>query len=222
MKNKRLYLLAVLVVIGAFLALRKEKGDGGSAASWNPFSAPSSSVTAGATLSAPNSSSGNAAQESVTEASAPTPAFVTWFNGEAKNLDQPTNQKNKESELKQTAARLTTADVRFLENKTLDFKNPANERILAAYLLTLAPQSDAALSDMVQAPLAMAGEHPVHSPEETLAAQEKSIRRMAIDALIERARSNPALRNELSQTIAKISDPSLREYAEKSYRQLAE
>ena len=149
-----------------------------------------------------------------------TPAFRTWFSDEAKNLEASIkNPAAKEALLKARAQQLTEVEISFLRKKATDTKATANERISAAYLLTLS-NSASALAEIAQSPLSLASPQAVHSVGETLLAQEKSIRVIVIDELFNRAKADAALRNQLLATIEKISDEGLKQYALKCYREL--
>ncbi len=148
--------------------------------------------------------------------------FQDWFNQEASQLDRAvSDSKAKEEELKARARSLTLQEMGFLKSQILADRVAANTRIFAAYLLSLAPEATASvLGDLVQEPLRYEGVQKVHSPEETLSMQEKSLRRMAIDALIKRAETEPGYRDELQKVVRGIPDTALREYAQKALDQL--
>lgn len=146
-----------------------------------------------------------------------TPEFVSWFSNEADKLEKPSQDpKEIEANLLTAAEKLIPAEIQFLKTKAINMQGPANDRIFAMYMLTLAPQVTVqALVDIVKMPLVMNEEQQVHSPEETLAAQERSLRRMAIDALIERGQKETSGKDVVKAAIDQITDASLRNYAEK-------
>ena len=147
------------------------------------------------------------------------PQFRQWLTKEAMNLESSVQDpKVKEAALKERAQSFTAIEVLHLKNQALAQDNTANDRILSTYLLTLSSaQSTKALSEIVQQPLSYPPVTEVHSVQENMAMQERSLRRMAIDSLIERAQSDQELREELPKNIAQIPDTNLREYAQKSY-----
>ena len=149
-----------------------------------------------------------------------TSAFGSWFSEEAKNLEANTkNSAAKEAALKARAQQLTEVEINFLQKKAIDSKATANERISAAYLLTLS-NSVVSLAEISQSPLSMPSPQPVHSIGETLLMQEKAIRVMAIDELFNRAKTDAVVRNQLLAIINKMSDEGLKQYALKRYREL--
>lgn len=223
MKKRNLYFLLIVIVVGIlFLIL----GDDGFQEKWIPQAVRttnSGSVVAQAhSAEAPQDEGSPTAANDPADSGRVSVAFIQWFENQAREMEKSvTDPKGKELELKTVAQKLTPPEVQFLKERSVNMKDAANNRILAVYVMTLAPEvTGEALAEIAQAPLVMQGEHPVHSPEETLAAQEKSLRRMAIDALIEQARQNPDRRGALKTAISQITDPSLREYAEKSYQKL--
>lgn len=148
--------------------------------------------------------------------------FIQWVTQEAFNMEKSSvDPQVKEAELVKRAQSLSPAELRYLKEKSLNLSTPANERILSTYLLTLAPEKTSeVLQEIMQEPLRLQGSFPVHSPEEVLAMQEKSLRRMAVDALLGDAQKHPEKRNSLEDAISQIKDPVLKEYAEKSYRKI--
>lgn len=148
----------------------------------------------------------------------PAAEFQQWAANESAEVENTTtNSREKELELKTRARNLTPVEVHYLAMQSLLGTNPARQRIFTTYLLTLAPEvTQTGLQEILQAPLEYPGQHPVHSPEETLATQERSLRRMALDALLEKAKTSPETRDELRKFISQITDESLRNYAERS------
>lgn len=147
-------------------------------------------------------------------------AFTKWFEDEARALEKSSEDSNqKEADLLIAGEKMTPGEIQFLKAAAVDMHAPANNRIFATYMLTLVPNLTAgALLEVVRMPLVMQGDQQVHSPEETLAAQEKSLRRMAIDALIKRAHKDETFMDEVRSAIDQIGDPSLRSYVEKKLK----
>lgn len=152
----------------------------------------------------------------------PSPEFQSWFLSESDSIENTTaNPQEKELHLKALARRLSPVEIHYLMKQSLLRSNSARQRILAIYVLTLAPEvTHMALREVLRAPLEYPGQHPVHSPEEALAAQERSLRRLALDSLLERAKTSSEYREELRNFISQITDESLRSYAERSLEAL--
>lgn len=150
-----------------------------------------------------------------------TKAFQDWFHKEAQEIEKSSGDPHaQEDRLKKIAKELNPAEIQVLKETLLGDNTSANASILSMYLLTLAPSASEALEDVIKAPLKYDGEHPVHSPEETLSMQERSLRRMALEALFSRAEADSAQKDRLRRFIADIPDRSLREYAEKRLKSL--
>lgn len=141
--------------------------------------------------------------------------FTSWVKSESKTLEDRTpNPEVKESDLRKVAQVLTAGEIQILQKNSGDMSASANERIFSTYLLTLGSSAtDQALKQVAIMNLPMPSPQPVHSAEETLLAQQKAIRTMAIDEFFSRAKTNPALRNEFLQMANQIQDPGLRNYA---------
>lgn len=222
MKKRNLYFLFIVILVGVLLLVL---GDDEFKEKWivdtTPGSADSATVKTDSAVN-PQGEGSPTATNDPSDSGRVSVAFTQWFENQAREMEKSvTDPKAKEVELKTAAQKLTPSEVQFLKERSINMKDAANSRILAVYVMSLAPDvTEEALLEVAQAPLVMQGEHPVHSPEETLAAQEKSLRRMAIDALIEQARQNPDRRTALKTAIGQITDSSLREYAEKSYQKL--
>lgn len=223
-KNNRYFLVFVVVFVGAVYLFSQRSQNLAMSPGVNDSS---SSPSAGSSGVAPKfdkngepvSAGETTDSEGKTSAS---PEFVKWFGSEAKNLEKSSGDpKVTELTLREKVRAFTPAEVRFVKDQVLATNNSANDRILASYLLSLAPDvTTEALIEVAMAPLNTPKDFAVHSTTETLAAQEKSLRHMAIDALIDRARHDKGFRDELQKKIEQIPEASLREYAEKAYRRL--
>lgn len=148
----------------------------------------------------------------------PSAEFTQWYEAESSNVENSVSSpKEKAQELRNKAQQLTPAEVQYLARLSLQKEAAANKKIFAVYLLSLAPQNtQAGLVTIIQAPLEYAGQHEVHSTEETLSMQETTLRRMAFDALLEQTKGNPMLRDRLKEIVSQMKDASLRDYAERS------
>jgi len=102
----------------------------------------------------------------------------------------------------------------------LSGEGPANERIMATYLLTLAgPSAWPSLKEIASAPAKEKG-GPHNSEGEVKAVQEKAQKLMAIDALAEQASTDAAAKDELGQWARELPDRYLRDYADKKWKSL--
>lgn len=223
MKQRRpLYLVAILALITSLLIWVRPHspeetatGVGAKPTWWQSLLRTKSSSTAADNTpsSSPNDSS-QAAQEV-------SPEFSEKFSTEASKMEQFSGDPaTRENALRTWAQALTLPEVQFLKIQALSQQSSANERILATFLLTLTSDNgpgQQALLEFVTAPLQVPTDFAVHSPQETLSAQEKALRRMAIDALIEKARRQGNT-DELQSSIDKIQDPALRDYAQKALK----
>jgi hypothetical protein len=142
--------------------------------------------------------------------------FKKWFDLESESIENSTpNPDYKEAELRQKAASLSSSEIDLLSRATLETNSPARKKIFAVYLLSLAPEKTAAgLFAIVQSPYQFNDQNPTHSPEETLAMQEKTLRKMALESLLQRAAADPGFRETFRKSITQISESSLRNYAE--------
>lgn len=147
--------------------------------------------------------------------------FSAWLSEESKHLDHlVADIPEKTLQLKKMAAQLTQNQMQLLLRTSLNVSAAASERILSTFLLVEGGHHTVAtLTKLATAPLSNPGPHETHSTEETLGMQDKSLRIMAIDGLVEQAKENPQARELLAKHIADIKDPYLRAYAE---RRLAE
>jgi hypothetical protein len=144
-----------------------------------------------------------------------TPEFLLWFRTEiVKTESQNLNPDRLEIELKEKALALSAFEIQFLTEKVLSETAEAREKILSIYILSLAGEnSETALLKIASAPLQYTEAQTPHSPEEALSMQEKSLRRLAVESLLESARQNPALKEALLAEFQNIPDPELRQFA---------
>lgn len=163
-------------------------------------------------------SASSSASPSPTPTADVTAQFQQWVDSESESIEETqADPQAKQVELAKIAEKLSPQEMHYLEKKSTDMTSTARQRIFSTYLLTLAPENThQALEEILRAPPAYAGQQPVHSPEETLAMQERSLRRMALDALIKRVRNNPQALPELRDFVSQISDDTLRKYAERN------
>lgn len=148
--------------------------------------------------------------------------FKKWFENEVNVLNTPVkNQDSKEADLKKSISNAQPQELIFLADQAMNMNLPANVRILSVYLLTLSPEiASEVLLKIIKSELTVADSPQPHSIEETLSMQEKTIRRMAIDSLILRAKTDLEYRSQLWLEIQKITDQSLKDYALKGFQDI--
>lgn len=217
--KKVLILSVVILSLGAYFALSQK----GSPLHQSPPPTPQP-------VTSPGSAPAAAERASPTPSPAPTedsssslnPQFRNWFTHESDNVESSVaNPQQKEQELRALVSKMTPPELNFLAQRAVDMSGAAKARIFATYLLTLEPAlTQSQLLQVAVASLTVSPQAPVHSPEETLGAQERALRRMALDALFERARLHPEFRPELFAALQQIKDESLKKYAEKRKREL--
>ncbi|MDG0816257.1 hypothetical protein [Bdellovibrio svalbardensis] len=217
---KKAALFSVIIVCLGLLifVLRPQNSESLNATLPTLSSSPATSAPPHSLTPPSQGSEGTAASESSTVSA----EFQQWFSKEAEDLEKSTAQPgNTELELRERVQNMRPEEIQYLTQQSLNMSGPAKQRILGTYLLTLAPNKTAeALLTVMEAPLQLAGDHTVHSTDETLSAQERSLRHMTIDALIEKVRQTPDFRGELTARIAQIKEPSLRAYAQKRLKEL--
>ncbi len=184
-----------------------------SSGSVNPAASPTNAATAG-------SGQNQVSENSVTNK---TPQqFAAWLKTEASSLDRSDRRNaDKDTLLRQQALQFTPENINYLRATATNKLAPANEKIVAAYLLTLASSnSQQALQEIAQTPFSLSNPQPAHSIGETTLMQEKAIRVVAIDELFIRHENDAISRQELATALQKIPDPSLRQYALKRLAEL--
>lgn len=144
-----------------------------------------------------------------------TPQFLLWFRTEiVKTESQNLNPEKLEVELKEKALALTSFEIQFLKEKVLSEKAEAREKILSIYILSLAGKKSVdTLLEIASAPLQFSEAQAPHSPEEALSMQEKSLRRLAVESLLETAYQDPSAKPAILAEFQKIPDPELRQFA---------
>ncbi|WP_373999177.1 hypothetical protein [Bdellovibrio bacteriovorus] len=160
-------------------------------------------------LSEPHTSEVPDAESSVS------PEFKAWVEASADKLNQSVeSQEQTEELLKTRSAALSFEESGYLARLALQSSAPANSRIFSVYLLGLeAVHNFSAISAVLEAPLSFQEKPATHSPEETLAMQEKSLRRMAIEELLKSYQKGDLPREKAAATFEKIPDAQLKKYA---------
>ncbi len=184
-----------------------------SSGSVKPVASPTNTATAG-------SGQNQVPENSVTNKSPE--QFAAWLKTEASSLDRSDRaNSDKDTLLRQQALQFTPENINYLRATATNKLASANEKIVAAYLLTLAGgSSQQALQEIAQTPFSLASPQPAHSIGETTLMQEKAIRVVAIDELFIRYENDAISHQELATALQKIPDPSLRQYALKRLAEL--
>jgi len=116
---------------------------------------------------------------------------------------------------------LKPEDFEFFKSVALTLKLPAQKRILATYIMIIGGNDSLEdIGEFIQAPLDAPPNPAPHSVDETTAGREKAMRVMAIDALADRAKSDPSAKTALAKMIPDIQDPWVKSYAEKKLKEL--
>lgn len=147
----------------------------------------------------------------------------TWMTTESKNLDQPhVDTKQKDLELKKMVENFSDSEKKFVLESAYDSKRPANERILAAYMMVL-DQSQASvenLGTLASKALPDLGTVTAHSEAEIRRGQELAVRYMAIDELVKRA-ANDTQALETLRTLANSGESAeVRGYVQRVLKQI--
>ena len=150
------------------------------------------------------------------------PEFKKWLAAEARELDSlNVDSASKESAIKTVVAKLTPQQSKQLLQTAKNPNAPAGEKILSTYLLVEAGvRSLGDLRELIVSPVPDGGPHPAHSEGELKGIREKSLRIMAVDGLVSRAKNEPEARAALARAIEDIQDPYIKAYAEDRFRQL--
>ncbi|MCB0420404.1 MAG: hypothetical protein KDD61_05380 [Bdellovibrionales bacterium] len=149
-------------------------------------------------------------------------AFRQWFSEESGRLEDmgPMSPEYLES-LSNRAASLADAEQAELVKIARNLSEPAQKKILAVYMLSLGKSGTLqSLTDFIEAPLQAEPDADPHSPEDAKRVQEKSLKIMAIEALVEQAKTDPQARSLLERSMENIADPYLRNYAKRKLTEL--
>lgn len=148
--------------------------------------------------------------------------FRDWVKNSSESLHESVeSQEQTEALLRTKSSALSLQESQYLAQMALQASAPANTRIFSVYLLGLqAPHNLLAISAVLEAPLSFQEKPATHSPEETLAMQEKSLRRMAIEDLLKSFQKGELPREQIVQTFDKIPDAQLKKYAHTRLQEL--
>ncbi len=148
-------------------------------------------------------------------------SFVTFLLAEAPLLEKKTDAEEAQKRMEQQAQIMSEADLNFAKDVALSDKSSAAERIIAVYLLSLAgPRAYKILLEHASAPFTAPPNPEPHSADEIKNSQEKALRAIAIDALLEQATTQEK-RDDLSKLATETREPWLRSYIEKGLKALS-
>lgn len=149
------------------------------------------------------------------------PAFISFIQKEALTLNSTNvNMEAAEKNVTAQAASMGESEIRYARDLALGPENPANQRILAAYLLgRTGAKGRSALRDLILVTTNSArAEH--GSIDEVKNAQAKAISLMSTDDLAEQAKKDPAAREELRRIIAEAKDSTIKKHAQRKLAEL--
>lgn len=169
----------------------------------------------------------DSSSESLAKQNTKTPAnseFISWVQSEAQELEKSAVDPQKiETELTARSGQLLAEEQSYLASRILEAASPANEKIFGIYLLSLNVDHNLqALSEVLKNDLNYPLENPTHSPEEVLSMQEKTLRRMAVDAIFEKAKTQKYAREQLEKLKTESQSPYIRDYIKKKLAELSQ
>jgi hypothetical protein len=143
------------------------------------------------------------------------PEFVAYLKNEAKQINAPKTDSERALTRGEDQANLMgPTEIIYAKELVLAPAAIANERILAAYLLTEAKQKAwSALQEIILSlPPRVNADAGPHSMDEAKHMQEKALRIMAVDGLAEQAETSASARELLIKLGNETPDPSLKAY----------
>ncbi len=149
--------------------------------------------------------------------------FVNWIETESKSLNSTSvNTEEKEVRMKALSNSLTAIQNKKLVQIAIAPEEDANERILASYILTLNTnaESQTNLVEIAKSALPDFGVIAPHSVAEVKRTQELAIRMMAIDALVESAKTAPEAAHKLRLLLVEAESAEIRSYIERKLKEL--
>ncbi len=203
--------LAVVLVLGAFAFTWWSKSHTEPAPVTVPNAAPTGTATATAALP----------KTAVPPPPNLSPEFSTFLVEEARSLDSTkVDAQAAEARVLQEAERMGETEIRYARDLVLSAESPANLRVMAIYALTKAgSKASRVLKEIALPPTNSARAEP-HTLAEHQNVQAKSFALMAIDALAEQAKTDPALRDELVRLASSARDSTIQQYIEQKIREL--
>jgi hypothetical protein len=150
------------------------------------------------------------------------PAFTAFLLQDSKQLESM-NVDSVEAEKREneTAAKMGEPEVSYARELALTSQAPANQRILAVDLLGRAPSrlTGQALDDIITKGMNSARAEP-HTVEELSNVQAKAFAVMAVDAIADKAATEPAERAHLQMLFAQATDSTIKRHIAERIRSL--
>lgn len=141
------------------------------------------------------------------------PEFLQFIASEAPGLSSTrTDAEAAERRVKAEAAAMGEPELNYARDLALQNEAPANDRILAVYLLANSRRSSGQLLALLRPIDLLDNRAEPHSVKEMKNAQTKAFALMAIDALVERAATDANVRAELQREEARQKDPFFQRY----------
>lgn len=148
-------------------------------------------------------------------------SFVSYLQTEARSLDAPSlNAGAAEKGIAEQAAAMGENEIRYARDLALGPQNPANQRILATFLLgATGTKGRSALRDLILMNHNSNRAAP-DSLDEMKNTQQKAMSMMAIDALAEQALKDPTAKAELQRLSGEVKDETLKKHIQQKLREL--
>jgi hypothetical protein len=149
------------------------------------------------------------------------PSFVNYLQAEARSINAPSvNAAAAEKNIAEQAARMGENEIRYARDLALGPQNPANQRILAAFLLGAAgAKARGSLRELILVTF-NSNRAEADSIDELKNTQTKAISMMAVDALADQAAKDPAARAELERLAGEVKDETLKKHIQQRLRDL--
>jgi|GEM_PF-5785804 len=149
------------------------------------------------------------------------PNFVNYLQTEAKSLNNPSlNTGAAEKGIAEQAAAMGENEIRYARDLALGPQNPANQRILATFLLgATGAKGRSALRDLILMNHSSDRAAP-DSLDEMKNTQQKAMSMMAIDSLAEQALKDPSAKAELQRLAGEVKDETLKKHIQQKLRGL--
>jgi hypothetical protein len=213
---KRAALLSIVILVIALLVylVRVKPAD----------PVPPPAVSAAPTVAPPPATTQAAAVKMNIPPPAPnvSPAFTSFLLRDSKQLESMSvDSVAAEKSENETAAQMGAPEVNYARELALTAQAPANQRILAVDLLGRAPSrlTGQALDDIITKGMNSARAEP-HTVEELSNVQAKAFAVMAVDAIADRAVSDPAERTHLQSLFAQATDSTIKKHIAERIRTL--
>lgn len=163
----------------------------------------------------------NAGIPPVPSPSGVSPAFVTFLQTEARSLDSTkVNAEAAEQNVAEQAALMGENEIRYARDLALGPQNPANQRILAAFLLGAAgAKGRPACGELILATTNSNRAEP-DSIDELKNVQSKSISLMCVDAIADAAKTDRTAREDLRRLAAQVKDSTIKNHIAERIRTL--